>query len=107
MTERGDQEPRIGLALSGGGSRAIAFHLGCLRALDDIGVMDKVVVLSTVSGSSVIGAIYSAHEGTFSEFEDKVRAFLLGPRLARGTESVLHQRGYKGSGMLGCPTVVE
>ncbi len=25
--------PKIGLALSGGGSRAIAFHLGCLRAL--------------------------------------------------------------------------
>lgn len=24
--------PVIGLALSGGGSRAIAFHLGCLRA---------------------------------------------------------------------------
>ena len=27
----------IGLALSGGGSRAMAFHLGCLRALNDMG----------------------------------------------------------------------
>ena len=26
--------PKIGLALSGGGARAIAFHLGCLRALN-------------------------------------------------------------------------
>ena len=26
----------IGLALSGGGSRAIAFHLGCMRALNDL-----------------------------------------------------------------------
>jgi hypothetical protein len=32
----------IGLALSGGGSRAIAFHLGCLRALQERGVLQKV-----------------------------------------------------------------
>src|SRR3546814_1286445 len=37
---------KIGLALSGGGSRAIAFHLGCLRALHDRGVLPKVSVLS-------------------------------------------------------------
>ena len=51
----------IGLALSGGGSRAIAFHLGCLRALHDLGVLEKVGVISTVSGvcdsSRVIRAI--------------------------------------------------
>ena len=29
------RRPNLGLALSGGGSRAIAFHLGCLRALRD------------------------------------------------------------------------
>ena len=35
----------VGLALSGGGSRAIAFHLGCLRALYDRGVLDRLRVI--------------------------------------------------------------
>ena len=41
---------RVGLTLSGGGSRAIAFHLGCLRALHDLGILPQVQVISTVSG---------------------------------------------------------
>jgi integrative and conjugative element protein (TIGR02256 family) len=56
---------RIGLALSGGGSRAIAFHLGCLRALRDRGVLDQIRTLSTVSGGSVIGAMYA-----YGDYED-------------------------------------
>ena len=32
----GQNGERIALALSGGGSRAIAFHLGCLRALHEL-----------------------------------------------------------------------
>lgn len=63
----------IGLALSGGGSRAIAFHLGCMRALDDFGLLDEVDVLSSVSGGSVIGALYAySPELSFDEFELKV-----------------------------------
>jgi len=42
-------DPMIALALSGGGSRAIAFHLGCLRALNERGVLQKVSVISAVS----------------------------------------------------------
>lgn len=68
--------PKIGLALSGGGSRAIAFHLGCLRALHGLGILERVRVLSTVSGGSVIGALYAVHEGTFEKFEERVRAIL-------------------------------
>jgi NTE family protein len=67
----------IGLALSGGGSRAIAFHLGCLRGLLDLGVLPRVNVLSTISGGSVIGAYYAYTPGTpFSEFETDIRQFL-------------------------------
>ena len=66
----------IGLALSGGGSRAIAFHLGCLRALHELGVLDKVKVLSTVSGGSVIGALYALSNEPFSEFEKRIRTVL-------------------------------
>jgi NTE family protein len=69
-------DPKIGIALSGGGSRAIAFHLGCLRTLHAQGILQSSRVLSTVSGGSVIGAMYACHEGTFADFEDHVRAVL-------------------------------
>ena len=67
---------RIGLALSGGGSRAIAFHLGCLRALHDRGILDQVRVISTVSGGSIIGAMYAYSNVPFEEFEKRVLALL-------------------------------
>ena len=66
----------IGLALSGGGSRAIAFHLGCLRALNELGILDQVKILSTVSGASVIGALYALNDEPFHQFEKRVRAML-------------------------------
>ena len=69
-------EPTIGIALSGGGSRAIAFHLGCLRALHDQGILDQVTILSTVSGGSVIGALYALTDKPFPEFENRVRTVL-------------------------------
>ncbi len=67
---------KIGLALSGGGSRAIAFHLGCLRALHEHGILDNIKVISTVSGGSVIGGLYAANQGSFPEFEERVRQLL-------------------------------
>jgi len=68
---------RIGLTLSGGGSRAIAFHLGCLRALNELSLLNKVSVLSTISGGSVIGAYYTyTPHMSFSEFEAGVRSLL-------------------------------
>lgn len=69
---------KIGIALSGGGSRAIAFHLGCLRALHDLGLLNQASVLSTVSGGSVIGALYATSDGSFPEFEVRVRQLLRG-----------------------------
>jgi integrative and conjugative element protein (TIGR02256 family) len=66
----------VGLALSGGGSRAIAFHLGCLRALHDRGVLDRVQVISAVSGGSVIAAMYTYSQGSFATFDRSVVALL-------------------------------
>lgn len=77
-------EPSIGLALSGGGSRAVAFHLGCLRALHELGILQRVKVISTVSGGSVIGALYAASNESFAEFEKRVRT-VLSRGLARAT----------------------
>lgn len=50
--------PRIGLALSGGGFRAALFHLGTIRCLEERGIMQRVEVMSTVSGGSILGAYY-------------------------------------------------
>ena len=61
-------DPRIGLCLSGGGFRASFFHLGTIRYLEEAGIMEKVEVVSTVSGGSIIGAYYLV------EMERKLRA---------------------------------
>jgi len=68
----------IGLALSGGGARAIAFHLGCLRALHDLGLLRRVRVMSAVSGGAVIAAIYAYFTGSFSTFDKRVVRLLQG-----------------------------
>ena len=63
---------RIGLALSGGGSRAIAFHLGCLRALNDRGLLGQIEIISAVSGGSVIAGMYAYSHDSFGEFDARV-----------------------------------
>jgi predicted acylesterase/phospholipase RssA len=57
LAERG----RLGLALSGGGFRAAFFHLGVLAQMARLGLLHQVEVISTVSGGSVIGALYYLH----------------------------------------------
>ena len=59
---------RLGLALSGGGYRAAAFHLGTLRKLDELGFLQQVDVLSTISGGSITGAAYCLHKGSYPAF---------------------------------------
>jgi integrative and conjugative element protein (TIGR02256 family) len=74
---------RIGLCLSGGGSRAIAFHLGCLRGMHHRGLLQQVEVISAVSGGAVIAAMYGYGNDTFADFERRVSELLRGG-LARG-----------------------
>lgn len=64
---------RFGVALSGGGYRAAAFHIGTLKKLNDLNLLDKVDVLSTISGGSITGAAYCLHKGSFSDFEIGLR----------------------------------
>jgi predicted acylesterase/phospholipase RssA len=54
----------IALSLSGGGFRATAFHLGTLTYLDKVNfirtsLIERVKVLSTVSGGTLTGALYA------------------------------------------------
>jgi NTE family protein len=59
----------LGVSLSGGGYRAAAFHLGTLRALKGMGILNKVDVLSTISGGSITGAYYCLYKGNYAAFE--------------------------------------
>lgn len=61
---------KIGLALSGGGYRAAAYHIGTLRALHRLGVLDKVDVISSVSGGSITAAYYALHKDSYEAFEE-------------------------------------
>jgi predicted acylesterase/phospholipase RssA len=53
-----DRRSKLGLALSGGGFRASFFHLGVLRRLAELDVLRHLEVLSTVSGGSILAALY-------------------------------------------------
>jgi NTE family protein len=59
--EIGGSTKRIGLAMSGGGFRAAAFHLGVMRKLDAMKLLDKLDLLSCVSGGSIAGAFVAAN----------------------------------------------
>ena len=67
---------KIGLALSGGGYRAAAYHIGTLRALHKLGILDKVDVISSISGGSITAAYYALHKDAYEEFEKAIKVKL-------------------------------
>ena len=102
---------KIGLALSGGGYRAAAYHVGTLRALRYLGLLDKVDVISSVSGGSIVAAYYLLHKENFrtflKDFNKKIAAktkessemnkgvanidFLTSPQQIQGTENAIQK----------------
>jgi NTE family protein len=59
----------LGLSLSGGGYRAAAFHLGTLRKLQEMNILERVNVLSTISGGSITGAYYCLNKDDYIRFD--------------------------------------
>jgi NTE family protein len=57
-----------GLSLSGGGYRAAAFHLGTLKKLEELKVLSKIDVCSTISGGSITGAAWCLYDGDYNSF---------------------------------------
>jgi NTE family protein len=66
-------EPILSLALSGGGYRAMLFHIGTLRRLNDSGLLPSLSVISSVSGGSVTAA-YLAYRWRDLQFDESDRA---------------------------------
>jgi predicted acylesterase/phospholipase RssA len=70
----------IALGLSGGGYRAAAFHLGALRALDDLDLLERVRWLSTASGGTILGASWlkgrACDDEKFADFERRAKMLL-------------------------------
>ena len=54
MTTTLSVDKNIGLSLSGGGVRAMAFHAGVLRYLAENGLLESVKHVSSVSGGSLL-----------------------------------------------------
>ena len=64
----------LGLSFSGGGFRATAFSLGTLSLLQDLGLLAKAKVMSSVSGGSLALAAYlCAKAGSDAEKEADFR----------------------------------
>lgn len=54
--KRGGPAPGIGLAVSGGGYRAMLFHLGAFLRLYELGLLQRLDRISSVSGGSITSA---------------------------------------------------
>src|SRR6267143_1302512 len=74
-------EPGMALCLSGGGYRAMLFHLGALRRLNEIGYLTKVKRISSVSGGSITAGVLAMNwkrlrlaNGPADNFDDEVTA---------------------------------
>lgn len=81
MEEKNNEKKKgVGLALSGGGSRAMAFHYGMFEALHELKVDIKIDVVSAISGGAVIGALWSLYSKDWKVFSEKVE-FILGSGL--------------------------
>src|SRR5690348_18283259 len=50
-------EPGIALCLSGGGYRAMLFHVGCLWRLNQLGMLARLDRISSVSGGSITSGV--------------------------------------------------
>ena len=75
---------KIGITLSGGGIRAMVFHLGVLEKLAQENLLQNITEISTVSGGSLlIGLIYSlsnnkwpSNEQLLNEISPKIKKLL-------------------------------
>ena len=81
----GETPPPIALCLSGGGYRAMLFHLGTLWRLNELGYLPRLDRVSSVSGGSIAAGVLARHwsdltfdaSGVATNFDVTVAADLL------------------------------
>ena len=71
----GGEIDNIAISLSGGGVRAVGYHLGMLEMLDRLGLLKKVSILSSVSGGSLTGTGYALAQHIGQPFNTFFRNF--------------------------------
>ncbi len=93
----------IGLALSGGGFRATLFHLGVVRFLFEVRLLESVKLVSSVSGGSILAAHlilnWNKYKGPNEDFDAAAREVL------NFVQADIRGRVLR-RWMLGCSTVV-
>jgi NTE family protein len=68
---------KLGLSLSGGGFRALGFHLGVLARLAEENRLEEVGFLSTVSGGSLcVGLVYALNNFNWPTSQDYLKQIL-------------------------------
>src|SRR4051794_26664953 len=80
----GTEAPEIALCLSGGGYRAMLFHLGALWRLNQLGYLSRLTRVSSVSGGSIAAGVLANRwndlsfgaEGIATNFEQTVASDL-------------------------------
>jgi NTE family protein len=65
-----EKKRKIGLALSGGGYRAAAYHIGTLKKLHEMNILKNVDIISSISGGSITSAFYGLYGENFQDFEN-------------------------------------
>lgn len=85
------QTPMMGLALSGGGSRAAIFAAAGMRELEKAGILERVTHVSSVSGGGFAAAYWAAHPKLAADgFEDMLATLQLDYFWQMEGQQVLH-----------------
>ncbi len=66
------RDPKLAVCLSGGGYRAMLYHTGALRRLNEFGLLSVVDRFSSVSGGSITAAVLARDWGTLRFGQDGV-----------------------------------
>ncbi|NHF65840.1 hypothetical protein [Xanthomonas hortorum] len=86
---------KVGICLSGGGSRALSCALGQLRGLRSLGLLDKVAAISSVSGGTWANVLFTYLPTSISDDD------FLGPVVLDPSQLTLDELGKMGSNNLG------
>lgn len=105
----GDQPEGTGLCLSGGGYRAMLFHLGVLWRLNEAGRLPALDRISSVSGGSITAAVLGLNWNAL-EFDDAGVAQAFGERVVDPVRALAHHAldvSSVLSGLVGLATIAE